>query len=116
VIDLLDRTKEVEIETWSPDGRARRTIIWIVVADGIPYVRSVRGERGRWYRDLTLEPHGAIHAGDRRIAFVVEPATDARSVEATSRGFEKKYRRDRASTIAMLQPDTLPTTLRLLPA
>jgi hypothetical protein len=32
ILDLLAREKEVEIETWSPDGRARRTIIWLVVA------------------------------------------------------------------------------------
>jgi hypothetical protein len=116
ILDLLAREKEVEIETWSPDGRARRTIIWLVVADGAPYVRSLRGDRGRWYRQLRLEPHGAVHVAGRRIPIRAVPADDPTLIEACSRGFEKKYGARRADTVAMLQPNTLPTTLRLEPA
>jgi hypothetical protein len=114
-LDLLAREEEVDIETWSKAGRSRRTTIWIVVVGGVPYVRSVRGTRGRWYRNLRAEPHGAIHAADRRIAFTAVPADDEASIAACSAGFQEKYARDPAVK-SMLRQDTLSTTLRLEPA
>jgi hypothetical protein len=114
-LELLAQEEEVDIETWSTAGRSRRTTIWIVVVGGIPYVRSVRGTRGRWYRDLRAEPHGAIHAAGRRIAFTAVPADDEASIAACSAGFQEKYARDPAVT-SMVRPNTLGTTLRLEPA
>jgi hypothetical protein len=36
--------------------------IWVVV-DGDPaYVRSVRGARGRWYREARAYPQAVLHA------------------------------------------------------
>lgn len=85
------------------------------MAGGIPYIRSYLGERGRWFQEIRKEPHGAIHVGDRRIEVRAEPATDAASIEATSKTLETKYRGDPA-TPAMVRPEVLPTTLRLVPA
>ena len=53
VVAALRDEIEVEIETWSAERGARRVIIWIVVVDGAPYVRSYRGTAGRWYRILS---------------------------------------------------------------
>jgi hypothetical protein len=114
-LDLLAQEAEVDIETWPAPGRSRRTTIWIVVVGGIPYVRSVRGTRGRWWRDLRAEPHGAVHAAGRRIAFMAVPADDAASIAACTAGLEEKYARDPAVK-PMLKPDILATTLRLEPA
>ncbi|MET1232147.1 MAG: DUF2255 family protein, partial [Candidatus Limnocylindrales bacterium] len=53
--------EEVEIETRAaPDAPSHRAIIWVVVESGEVFVRSVRGPRGRWYREVTANPVAAL--------------------------------------------------------
>ena len=47
--ELRDR-QEVTIRTEKHPAGA--VVIWVVVADDEVFVRSVRGNKGRWYRDL----------------------------------------------------------------
>jgi len=114
-LDAWDKTAEIEIETSRGDGaRVHRTTIWIVVDGDVAYVRSVRGEDGRWYRELRGNPHGAVHAGGQRVPVEAEPASDAATVAKVSELFERKYKsRWPGPTAAMLRENTLPTTLRL---
>lgn len=65
VVAWLRNSKEVTIRTAQhPDTGV---IIWIVVAaDGAVYVRSVKGDRGRWYRDLRADGNGTLLATDSR--------------------------------------------------
>jgi hypothetical protein len=114
VLDLLARTAEVDIETRAADGTIHRTIIWVVVTDGIAYIRSHRGAGARWYREVLAAPDGAIIADRRRIEVRAVPATDDASIEACSRGFETKYPADPA-TPEMTALGVLSTTLRLEP-
>jgi hypothetical protein len=114
-LDVLAREAEVDIETWPAPGRSRRTTIWIVVVGGVPYVRSVRGTRGRWWRDLRAEPHGAIHAAGRRIEFLAVPADDAASIAACTSGLEEKYA-GVPGFEPMVRSEVLTATLRLEPA
>jgi hypothetical protein len=114
ILDLLARTGEVDIETHAADGTVHRTIIWVVVTDGIAHIRSYRGATARWYREITADPLGAILAADRRIEVRAVPATDDASVDACSRGFWAKYPGDPA-TRSMVAPAVLDTTLRLEP-
>ena len=108
--------EEVAIETTRADGTPRRTIIWIVADDEDAYVRSVRGDRGRWYRDLVARPTGALLPDGDRIEVEAHAATDEASIELVSRLLREKYgRASRASTESMLVPETLHTTLRLGP-
>ena len=115
---LLDETREVQIETHRDENAPmHRTIIWVVTLDGAVFVRSVRGEKGRWYREVLANPCAALHAGDRRIPVRAVPVSDEQTVEAVSEAYRSKYGRTApASTEAMLQPETLPTTLKLEPA
>ena len=115
---LLDETREVRVETRRDDeAPVHMTIIWVVVADGEVFVRSVRGQKGRWYRELSANPSGALHAGDRRIPISATPATDGPTTEKVSEAFRNKYERDwPGPTAAMVRPEVLPTTLRLSPA
>ena len=115
VVRLFADEMEVDIETWSAERAARRTTIWIVVVDGVPLIRSVRGERGRWYRDLIVEPHGAVHAAGRRIPVRAIPVEDQETISACSDAFREKYRGDPAVR-TMVRTDVLGTTLRLVPA
>jgi len=112
---VLEALAEVEIETLTgPGASVHRTVIWVVVEDGDVYVRSVRGELGRWYRELIDRPDGTLLVGDRRYPFRAVPASDPASVDACSRGLPRKYERD-PSLDSMLRPDVLPATLRLVP-
>ena len=106
---------EVDIETSSQAGEPHRTIIWIVERDGEVYVRSYRGERGRWYREAVADPDVAIHVDGRRIAARAVAAADPDSVAACSAGLAEKYEGD-PSTPAMLADAVLGTTLKLVPA
>jgi hypothetical protein len=117
VLAVWDETAEIDIETSRGDGApVHRTTIWIVVDGSDAYVRSVRGPAGRWYRELTANPHGAVHAGGQRVPAHAVPATDPDTVARVSAAISKKYAsRWQGPTAAMLREDTLPTTLRLEP-
>ena len=107
--------EEIEIETRATDGTVHRTIIWIVTHDGDVYVRSVNGPGSRWYREAIATGDVALNLGSRRIAARVEPAADPAGIAACSAGLEAKYPGD-YSLQSMLEPETLPTTLRVVPA
>ena len=115
---LLDETKEVRIETRRDgDSPEHRTIIWIVVVEGEVFVRSVRGAKGRWYREISSNPEGALHVHNDRLTVRAAPATDEATVDAVSAAFRSKYQQSSpASTEAMVRPESLPTTLKLSPA
>ena len=114
-LDLLARSNEVRIETSRPGGPTHEAVIWIVVDGQDVFIRSFRGERGRWYRETLANPQLTIVAGDRRIAATAVSATDAESVRRCSEGFQAKYPKSK-STPMMLADDILDTTLRLDPA
>ena len=104
--------KEVRIRTDKhPDSAV---VIWIVVADDEVFVRSFRGPKGRWYRDLAAGGPATVEWSGHRVPVQAVPANDAASIERVSREFLSKYRTSSYAR-AMVQPDTLPTTLRLEP-
>jgi hypothetical protein len=112
----LTETEEIEIETSAaPDAPVHRTIIWIVTDGSDTFVRSVRGARGRWYREAVAHPDVVIHAAGRRLPARAVPASDPRSIERTNRGLRDKYE-GVPGFREMLEPDTFDTTLRLDPA
>lgn len=99
--------------TSSRSGRVHRVPIWVVVDGEDVFVRSVRGAKGRWYRELLVRP-GALIAGRRRIPVRAVRAIDPTSKRRTTLGFRRKYRRG-ASVDAMVRRSVLDTTLRLEP-
>ena len=115
---LLDEAQEVDIETRQEEGSpTHRTVVWVVVMNGEVFVRSVRGQRGRWYREISSHPEGALHVEDDRIPVRAASATEGATVDAVSAAFRSKYQQSSpASTEAMVRPETLPTTLKLSPA
>jgi hypothetical protein len=111
----FDREAEVDIETVGPSGATRRATIWIVVVGGLVYIRSWRGDQGRWYQDVGREPRSAIHVDGRRVPVIARPATEPADVARCSRALEQKYAGD-PSTPSMVRREVLHTTLRLMPA
>ena len=116
VLKSFDETKVVDIETRSAKGTKHLIPIWIVVVDGVPYVRSVRGPAGRWYRELLARGDGAVVAGAKRTPVRATKDSSATAIEAVSEALRKKYARSGQSLQSMLRTDVLDTTVRLDPA
>ncbi len=117
-LDALDRTDEVHIETRKDaSSPGHETVIWVVVVDGDAFVRSVRGAKGRWYREASANPDVTLRVNDRRVPVRAAPETDARTIEGVSGAIREKYEASfPGPTAAMLREEVLATTLRLLPA
>jgi hypothetical protein len=114
-LDLLDRSREIQLETARDEAATHhRTTIWVVVDADRVLVRSVDGATARWYREAVANPDVVIRAGGGEIEASALVANDDDRVEAASRGYRSKYPNSR-STDAMLEPEVLATTLELVP-
>jgi hypothetical protein len=116
VVERFDRTKVVEIETKSAKGTKHSVPIWIVTVDGVPYVRSVRGPQGRWYRELLARGEGAIVAAGKRTPVKATHDRTKAAIESVSDALRRKYKGSGSSLASMLRSDVLDTTVRLEPA
>jgi hypothetical protein len=85
-----------------------------VVEDGEVYVRSLRGDEGRWYQEITANPDAVLILDEQSIPVRAVHAPDAESVERASDGLRRKYA-DSPNLNSMLVDDILHTTVRLVP-
>lgn len=115
VLKRFDETKVVDIETRSATGTKHSVPIWIVVVDGVPYLRSVRGTSGRWYRELLATGEGAIVAGGKRTKVKATHDGSKAAIAGTSEALRRKYKTSGQSLGSMLRADVLDTTVRLEP-
>jgi hypothetical protein len=113
-LEILGEVNRVVIETRS-GRRVIGTIIWVVVDDGEVFVRSVRGESGKWYQRVLADPEVTLRIGDDRVHVRAVPADDPESVERASSALRHKYPPG-GSLDSMHLPEVLGTTLRLEPA
>ena len=81
--------REVAIRTEKHPKSA--VVIWVVVADDEVFVRSVRGSKGRWYRDLAAGGSATLEFAGRQLAVQAFPAPDNDSSARASREFLRKY-------------------------
>jgi hypothetical protein len=115
VVERFNSMKIIDIETRSAKGTKHSVPIWIIVVDGVPYVRSVRGPQGRWYRELLARGDGAVVAGGKRVPVRATHDSSPKVIEAVSGALRKKYPRSGQSLASMLRDDVLDTTVRLEP-
>lgn len=108
----LRHVQEVVIRTEKHPENA--VVIWVVVSDDEVFVRSVRGTKGRWYRDLGAGGPATLEFAGRRLAVQAIPANDPAAVRRASREYLRKYQPSPYAQ-AMVRSDVLPTTLRLEP-
>jgi hypothetical protein len=111
-LGALRGAHEVRIRTEKHPASA--VVIWVVVAGDEVFVRSFRGSRGRWYRDLAAGGAATLDVGGRALAVQAVPANDANSIERASAAFLAKYQPSSYAQ-AMVKPEVLGTTLRLDP-
>jgi hypothetical protein len=118
ILNALDRVEEVHIGTRrDASSPGHETIIWAVVVDGGAFVRSVRGGKGRWYREASANPEVTLRVNDERVPVRAVPETDARTIGKVGEAIREKYGASYPGpTAAMLREEVLATTLRLLPA
>ena len=114
-LNQIARIDEIEIETYSGTGQTHRTIIWVVVDDHKVYVRSFRGEKGRWYQEILANPSGAIHMDGQYLPVHTIPVSDEETITRVSNEILRKYRNSNSAR-SMVRKEVLPTTLRLEPA
>lgn len=111
----LEHAHEVRIETHADQKTTHSTVIWIVVDQGQVFARSVRGVRGRWYREALANSAVTIDDEGRRLESVAVPVHDADSIRRVSESLERKYGEGADGLASMLEPDVLDATLRLDP-
>jgi hypothetical protein len=111
-LDELRQLQEVAIRTKRHPETA--VVIWVTVADDEVFVRSVRGPKGHWYRDLAAGGPATLEFAGRRLAVEAIPARDPAAVDRASREYLRKYHSSPYAQ-AMVKPEVLPTTLRLEP-
>lgn len=116
VLKRFDETKVVDIETRSVNGTKHSVPIWIVVVNEVPYVRSVRGPRGMWYRRLLARGEGVIVAAGRRTPVKAKHDRSKSAIDGTSDALRRKYKTSGASLASMLRADVIDTTVRLEPS
>jgi len=114
-LNQLATTEEIEIETYSATGQAHRIVIWIMVEDQNVYVRSWLGPKGRWYKEITANPNGAIHMDGQRLPVHAVPVTDEAIITRVSDNILRKYHNS-SSAKDMVREEILSTTLLLEPA
>ena len=111
----LEIAREVRIETHAAQGDAlHTTTVWVVVDGGEVFVRSVRGERGRWYQEALARHDVTVDDNGRRLEAVVIPVSDADSIRRVDAAINRKYANDPGHA-SMLTPEAQQATLRLEP-
>jgi len=113
--DTLRELRDVqEVVIRTEKHSKSEVVIWVAVADEEVFVRSWRGTKGRWYKDLAVDGPATLEFAGRRLAVQAILASDPAAVARASREFLRKYQ---PSTHAqeMVRAKILPTTLRLEP-
>ncbi|MBA3261939.1 MAG: DUF2255 family protein [Thermoleophilaceae bacterium] len=114
-LKTLGSAEEIEIETRrAADAPVHHTTVWPVVEEEEVYVRSLRGDSGRWYQDISANPDVVVHLDDEEIPVRAFLAPDAQSVERASDGLRSQYT-DSPHLDSMLRDEILHTTVRLEP-
>jgi hypothetical protein len=104
--------REVAIRTEKhPDDAV---VIWVVAVNDDVFVRSVRGRKGRWYRDLATGGSATLEFAGRRLGVEALPVSDADAIARASREYLRKYQPSPYAQ-SMVRAEVLPTTLRLEP-
>jgi len=111
---LARLTAQDEIAIRTEEHPETAVVVWVAVADGAAFVRSARGTRGRWYRDVIDGGAATLEFNGQRLPVRAVPAADPNSIERASQAYLSKYRSSPYAQ-SVVRPDILPTTLRLEP-
>ncbi|MGH7111470.1 MAG: DUF2255 family protein [Stellaceae bacterium] len=108
----LRDAREIAIRTGKHPKSA--VTIWVVVEGEEVFVRSVKGAKGRWYRDLRPGGPATVEFAGRQQRVQAIPESDADAIARASREYLRKYQGSPYAE-AMVRAEVLPMTLRLEP-
>ena len=114
-LDRIGRADELHIAARRKDGTLRVAVpIWVVRVGDALYVRSWRGDGGRWYRAAQASGERHLSAGgvSRDVALL---AAGDEADDAVDAAFREKYGRYTTYVEPMVAPPARATTLRLVP-
>ena len=111
----LAEADEIEMRTPRADGTASSRQIWVVVVDGIPYVRSYAGARGAWYQHARRDGRAEVGVDGETLAVRAVPAAGEADEQVSAAYHDKYGRQSPGPTEAMVTPQVVATTLRLEP-
>ena len=111
-VNALRNAQEVGIRTEAHPDKA--VPIWVVVSGNDVFIRSVRGPKGRWYKDLASGGKARLDLDGRQIDVRVTPANDRDLIERASKEYLTKYRTSPYAA-SIVRDEVLATTLRLQP-
>jgi hypothetical protein len=112
----IDAAEELRMESIGPDGAlGKATTIWVVRVGDDLFVRSVRGEAGRWYRGTQGRHEGRVSAGGvTKDVLFEDPREDLG--DRIDKAYRHKYRRYAANIVgSVLTPQARSTTIKLVP-
>jgi hypothetical protein len=114
-LDRIGDADELHIAPRGMDGTLRRAVqIWVVRVGDELYVRSWRGDAGRWYR--AAQASGEAHVSAGGVSKVVALLAAGDEVDdAVDAAFREKYGRYTGYVDPMVAPQARATTLRLVP-
>lgn len=84
----VDTHKVIELETADADSSMRRTKVWIVLLDGVPYLRT---SDSRWLANLRRDAKLTVHAGECKINAAAEEVDVEGLVDAIDAASAIKY-------------------------
>lgn len=84
----IDTHKVIEVETTDEGGGARRTKVWIVLLDGVPYLRT---SDSRWLANLRRNSGLVIRAGECQVNATAEEVDEDGLVDTIDAASATKY-------------------------
>jgi hypothetical protein len=95
-------------------GDEVRTPIWIVTVGPSVFVRSYRGNKGRWYQHVLARRIFPLEIEGTDVVVSAEPVTTATTNDDVSAAYKAKYP-DEPETPDMVSSPVVATTLQLVP-
>jgi hypothetical protein len=114
-LNRIGGAEELEIAPRQSDGSLPDPVpIWVVRVGDDLYVRSWRGQQGRWFRAAHASRQGHITAGglDREVELI--DAADSVN-DAIDDAYRSKYCRYASYVAPMVATEAKATTLKLVP-
>jgi hypothetical protein len=116
-IGQVQRVDELRVASRRPDGSLRPFVtIWFVTHGDDLYIRSAHGPENGWFRRARESGTGRVQVGSLEKDVVFERADDAPH-EALDAALHAKYDRYGPGPVgAIVGPDVVGVTLRVVPA
>jgi len=86
--ESLADVKVIEVVTRDADGDLRETKVWVVLVDGVPYLRT---NGSRWLENLRRDPNLVLRIEGREYEARVEEIPGDEIVETVDRASLEKY-------------------------